>query len=345
MGFGGRPFVACVVRGGLGPAGGGCVPPRQSCVACAPSERSHCSRYSSCCTRRRRVGLSRRRRACPSSPLPRPRRTRPPRTAIRVMLCRIFTGSGTVLLSSGAPRCARSLAYVLTNFRRVCLSRTSNFQLLCSHQVKTISPNGGGDDPRTGPGPRGRDQDPARTRGPGDPLQDAAAGWRRLPAGADWMDEHQWAARPAGEEPPDPDRYPDPEDPPLPGEVDLDAIIAECRQITADRARAAAMAAAAGTTGALAAGAAKAAGRRGPQMPGSEVLPGGVPGPGGRLASGMGLDTMPRAGPDELRRRRGRSGKTPTPGRPMMRADRRDLRVGPGEVPRRRPQARRGCPS
>jgi len=146
--------------------------------------------------------------------------------------------------------------------------------------------------PGPAPGP-GRDQDPARTRGPGDPLADAAAGWRRLPAGADWMDEAQWAARPAGEEPPDPDLWPDPEDPPLPGEVDLDAIIAECRQITADEARAAALAAAAGTTGALAAAAATAAGRRGPQMPGSACFPGEYPGPAGGFASGMALDTAP----------------------------------------------------
>ena len=110
--------------------------------------------------------------------------------------------------------------------------------------------------PGPAPGP-GRDQDPARTRGPGDPLQDAAAGWRRLPAGADWMDADQWAARPIGEEPPDPDRYLDPEDPPLPGEVDLDAILAECRELTADQARAAAAMAQAGTTAAMAATAVK----------------------------------------------------------------------------------------
>jgi hypothetical protein len=146
-----------------------------------------------------------------------------------------------------------------------------------------------------GPAPgSGRDKIPARsTRGPGDPLQDAAAGWRRLPAGAGWMDDEQWAARPVGEEPPDPDRYPDPEDPPLPGEVDLDAIIAECRELTAAEARAAAAAAAAGTTGALAASAATAAGRRGPGMPGSEIFPGEYPGPAGGFASGLALDTMP----------------------------------------------------
>ena len=147
--------------------------------------------------------------------------------------------------------------------------------------------------PGPAPGP-GRDTIPARrTRGPGDPLQDAAAGWRRLPAGTDWMDAEQWAARPVGEEPPDPDRFPDPEDPPLPGEVDLDAIIAECRQLTAAEARAAAAMAQVGTTAALAATAAKAAGRRGPGMPGSECYPGEYPGQAGAFASGMALDTMP----------------------------------------------------
>jgi hypothetical protein len=156
----------------------------------------------------------------------------------------------------------------------------------------------------SGPAPGlGRDEDPARraagpeaprrTPEPRDPLQDAAAGWRRLPAGADWTDDEQWAARPVGEEPPDPDRYPDPEDPPLPGEVDLDAILAECRELTAAEARAAAAAAAAGTAWALAASAATAAGRRGPGMPGSEVFPGEYPGPAGGFASGLALDTMP----------------------------------------------------
>ena len=146
--------------------------------------------------------------------------------------------------------------------------------------------------PGPAPGP-GRDSDPARRCGPGDPLQDAAAGWRRLPPGTDWMDDDLWAARPVGEEPPDPDLFPGPEDPPLPGEVDLDAITAECRQLTAAGARAAALAAAAGTAGALAAAAARAAGRRGPGMPGSACYPGEYPGPAGGFASGLGLDTMP----------------------------------------------------
>jgi hypothetical protein len=147
--------------------------------------------------------------------------------------------------------------------------------------------------PGPAPGP-GRESAPARrTHWPGDPLQDAAAGWRRLAGGTDWMDDDQQAARPVGEEPPDPDLWPDPDDPPLPGEVDLDAIRAECRELTAAEARAGALAAAAGTTGDLAAAAARAAGRRGPGMPGSQVFPGEYLGPAGGFASGLPLDTMP----------------------------------------------------
>jgi hypothetical protein len=147
--------------------------------------------------------------------------------------------------------------------------------------------------PGPAPGP-GREPDPARrTHWPGDPLQDATAGWRRLAGGTDRMDDDQRAARPAGQEPPDPDRWPDPDDPPLPGQVDLDAIRAEGRELTAAEARAAALAAAAGTTGDLAAAAARAAGRRGPGMPGSQAFPGEYPGPAGGFASGLPLDTMP----------------------------------------------------
>ena len=147
--------------------------------------------------------------------------------------------------------------------------------------------------PGPAPGP-GQDEDPARhARGSGDPLQGQAAGWRRLPAGTDWMDDEQWAARPCGDEPADPELGPGPEDPPLPGEVDLDAIIAECREITEDEARAAALAARLGTTGALAAVAAT-LGRRGPGLPGSaQSCPGEYFGPAGAFASGMALDTAP----------------------------------------------------
>ena len=155
------------------------------------------------------------------------------------------------------------------------------------------------------PGPAsgsGRDENPARhARGPADPFEDEAAGWRLLPpTAADRMDDEQWAAsltRDDEEPDPDPDLYPDPDDPPLPGEYDLDAIYAECREITAQEARAAALAARLGTAGDLAVGAARAAGRRGPGMPGSaETFPGEYPGPAGAFASGRALDTAPGCG-------------------------------------------------
>jgi Domain of unknown function (DUF222) len=152
----------------------------------------------------------------------------------------------------------------------------------------------------SGPDPgHGRDEDPARSSpGSADPSQDEAAQGRRLPSGADWMDDAQWeaclAARWSEDEPADPDLCPDPDGPPGPGEVDLAAIEAECREITADEVRAAGLAARLGTTGALAAGAARAAGRRGPGQPGSaDSFPGEYPGPAAGFASGMPLDTAP----------------------------------------------------
>jgi hypothetical protein len=147
-------------------------------------------------------------------------------------------------------------------------------------------------------GPSGRDEDPAQgAGGTVDPLHDEAAGWRLLPDGPDWMDDEQWeaslAARESEDEPADPDLCPDPEDPPLPGEYDLSALIAECREIRADEARAAELAARLGTLGALGAiGAAR--GRRGPGQPGSaERLAGEYVSRAAGFASGMLLDVMP----------------------------------------------------
>ncbi len=146
--------------------------------------------------------------------------------------------------------------------------------------------------------PSGRDEDPAQgADGTGDPLYDHAAGWRLLPDGPDWMDDEQWAAslaaRASEDEPADQDLCPDPEDPPLPGEYDLDAIIAECREIRDDEARAAELAARLGTLGALGAIGA-ALGRRGPGQPGSaQRLPGEYVSRAAGFASGMLLDVMP----------------------------------------------------
>ncbi len=133
----------------------------------------------------------------------------------------------------------------------------------------------------------------ARNHRTHDPLQDEAAGWRRVPpSGADWMDGEQWAAYLAGE-PADPGLDPDPDGPPEVSRAELAAIIAQCRQIGEDEARAAALAARMGTTGALAAIGA-ALGRRGPGQPGSaERFPGEYPGPAGAFATGMILDAAP----------------------------------------------------
>jgi hypothetical protein len=127
-----------------------------------------------------------------------------------------------------------------------------------------------------------------------DPLQDEAAGWRLvLPSGADWMDDQQWAAYLA-REPTDPGPGPDPPDnPPDLSRAEMATMIAECREIAADEARAAALAARMGTTGALGAIGAT-LGRRGPGQPGSaEQFAGEYRGPAGAFASGMILDAAP----------------------------------------------------
>ena len=129
-------------------------------------------------------------------------------------------------------------------------------------------------------------QDPRRD----DPLQDEAAGWRLVPAGGDWMDDERWADYLAGE-PVDPGLGPD--EPLEFSRAEMAAIMAECREIAEDEARAAAAAARMGTTGALGAIGAT-LGRRGPGQPGSaEQFPGEYPGPAGAFATGMILDAAP----------------------------------------------------
>jgi len=157
------------------------------------------------------------------------------------------------------------------------------------------------------PGP-GRDEHPARrSRQPDDPLQDEAAGWRPIPSGGDLMDDAgKWEARLAAVESqgePDeselfPERYlqlyADPGEPPPPGEDDVSAeLIAQCREISAEEARAAAHITRLGQTGAMAAIAA-ALGRRGPGQPGSaDRFPGEYPGPAAGFATGHPLDVAP----------------------------------------------------
>jgi hypothetical protein len=149
-----------------------------------------------------------------------------------------------------------------------------------------------------GPVPRDHGRDEDSPGGPADPWPedrwpDPSAGWRRLsselePTEADiqaWLDRLESEG-----EPPDPELYPDPDDPPLPGEIDMDAIAAECAEIAAEEADAAARAARAGATAALAVG----LGRRGPGQPGSaQSFPGEYAGPAGSFAAGQALDTAP----------------------------------------------------
>ncbi len=135
-----------------------------------------------------------------------------------------------------------------------------------------------------GPAPAGpgRDGDPARE--PSDPV-----------ATPDPMTQEDWLAwcdaRADQEEPPDPDEEePDPDGLPGPWEYDLDAVVAECRRITAEQAAACARAARLGQPGGQPVGWA----RRGPGQPGSaRRAPGEYLSRAAGFAAGMLLDTMP----------------------------------------------------
>jgi hypothetical protein len=84
----------------------------------------------------------------------------------------------------------------------------------------------------------------------------------------------------------------DPEDT-APWDVDIDALIAECREITAEEAAFAARAAQRGLPG----GTPIAEGRRGPGQPGSaERRPGEFLSRAAGFGAGMALDVMPGAG-------------------------------------------------
>ncbi len=132
-----------------------------------------------------------------------------------------------------------------------------------------------------GPAPAGsgQDEDPARepTHTP-DPMTEE-----------DWQAWCDWQAD--QDEPPDPDEEePDPDGPAAPWEYDLDAIVAECRRITAEEAAACARAARMGQPGGQPVGLA----RRGPGQPGSvRRAPGEYLSRAAGFAAGMLLDTMP----------------------------------------------------
>ena len=142
---------------------------------------------------------------------------------------------------------------------------------------------------RRGPAPpgSGRDEDPARE--PREPTHTP-----------DWMTEEDWQAwcdwQADQDEPPGPDEdEPDPDGPAAPWEYDLDAIVADCRRITAEEAAACARAARLGLPGGQPVGLA----RRGPGQPGSARRSPGRGSPGEYLsraagfAAGMLLDAMP----------------------------------------------------
>jgi hypothetical protein len=142
----------------------------------------------------------------------------------------------------------------------------------------------------------GQDGDPSSVpAGPGDHPWLGSPRWRLVPQSPDW-DEVYLAAMADDEYPGDPDEYEDPDNAPPPGldDAELEALIAEAREITAEQARAAQDAARLGHTAALAAVGAMAAGRRGPGMPGSaETFPGEYASPAAGFAAGQPLDTAP----------------------------------------------------
>ena len=119
--------------------------------------------------------------------------------------------------------------------------------------------------------------------------------WRLVPQSPDWpewMDD----AHAADEDPGDLEEYEDPDNAPPSGLDDgqLAALLAEAREVTADRARAAEAAARRGQTAVLAALEAVSGGRRGPGMPGSaRSFPGEYPSPAAGFAAGKPLDVAP----------------------------------------------------
>jgi Domain of unknown function (DUF222) len=111
-----------------------------------------------------------------------------------------------------------------------------------------------------------------------------------------WMDDPAYlAARAEDEDPGELDEYADPDNaPPGLDDAELDALLAEAQEITAEQARAAEAAARFGHTAVLAAIGAVSAGRRGPGMPGSaQSFPGEYVGPAAGFATGKPLDTAP----------------------------------------------------
>ena len=147
-------------------------------------------------------------------------------------------------------------------------------------------------------GPAGQDEDPARDAPePEGRVEYEPAPWEPVVTRPDPMseEEEQQALLDAVTDQDAPwwleEGDPDPQDDPPPEECDLERVVAECRLISAEQARAAATAARLEETGAL--GAIGAA-RRGPGQPGSaRRFPGEYPGRAAQFATGMLMDTMP----------------------------------------------------
>ena len=132
------------------------------------------------------------------------------------------------------------------------------------------------------PAGSGRDGDPAREPREPVPTPDPVTGEEWLA----WCDSQV-----DQDEPPDPgEEEPDPDGLPGPWEYDLDALVADCRRITAEEAAACARAARMGLAGGQPVGLA----RRGPGQPGSaRRAPGEFLSRAAGFAAGMLLDVMP----------------------------------------------------
>ena len=140
------------------------------------------------------------------------------------------------------------------------------------------------------------DGDPSAVpAGPGDHPWLGSPDWRLVPQSPDW-DEAYLAAVADDEDPGDLEEYEDPDNAAPPGldDAELEALIAEALEITADQVLAAGAAARSGHAAVLAAVGAVLAGRRGPGMPGSaESFAGECASPAAGFASGQPLDTAP----------------------------------------------------
>jgi len=131
---------------------------------------------------------------------------------------------------------------------------------------------------------------------PRDPGQDEDP--RPAPPWPAWMDDPAYLASRAGDEDPgDPHEYDDPDNTPPPGleDAELEALLAEATETTAEQARAAEGWAQRGQAAVVAAVGAMCAGRRGPEMPGSaQSFPGEYAASAAAgFASGEPLDVAP----------------------------------------------------